>query len=57
MAGTQPNHVVTSGDNVYRPVPPSVVNKIIADSKEKAKKALEKKRLEEKLPTHIRNKN
>jgi hypothetical protein len=55
--GTQKNHSVTSGDNVYKPVPPSVVNKIVADSKAKAKKAVEKKKMDEKKPAYMRSKN
>ena len=42
MAGTQPNHYVTNGDNVYKPIAPSVLNKIMADSKKKAKQEIEK---------------
>jgi hypothetical protein len=55
--GTQPNHKVTSRDNVYKPVPPSVVNKIVADSKAKAKKAVEKRKLDEKKPAYMRSKD
>lgn len=55
--GTQPNHVVTSGDNIYKPVPSSVVNKIVADSKAIAKKAVEKKKMDEKKPAYMRSKD
>ena len=55
--GTQPNHAVTSGDNVYKPISPSVLNKIVADSREKAKKAVEKKKLDEKKPAYMRSKD
>ena len=53
--GTQPNHAVTSGDKVYKPIPSSVVNKIVADSKAKAKKAVEKRKLDEKKPAYMRS--
>ena len=40
--GTQPNHKVTDGDNLVQPIPKSVTDKIIADSKKKAKQQTDK---------------
>jgi hypothetical protein len=50
--GTQPNHYVTGtknntkvvNDNTKQPIPSSVVDKILANSKEKAKQELAKRK-------------
>ena len=40
--GTQPDHHVTYDDNMTQPIPKSVLDKILADSKKSAKAQVEK---------------
>ena len=55
--GTQPDHHVTTLDNHTQPIPSSVTDKILADSKAQAKAAVEKKKMEDKFPAYMRHKD
>jgi hypothetical protein len=57
VVGTQPNHAVTTSDNHTQPIPKSITDKILKDSKDIAKAAVEKKKLEDKLPAYMRHKD
>jgi hypothetical protein len=57
VVGTQPGHAVTTSDNNTQPIPKSVTDKIIKDSKAKAKAAVEKKKQDNKLPEYMRHKD
>ena len=55
--GTQPNHYVTSTDNHVQPIPSSVLDKIMKESKAKAKAYLEKKKEDAKFPAYMRHRD